>query len=75
MSDNTPLLGGCEVFCRDTGIDEPMCCDSCHEDEEMGYFDLPEVWYERGTGYYVACCRVGIMWEHMGSPPPTPTTP
>lgn len=58
-------------YCHDielaTGIDF-MCCSSCHEDYEEGYYYLME--YESECGKYVLHCCCGcarMLEEHFNS--------
>ena len=47
------------LYCHDfiNDPDKPSCCDSCHDDVEMGYGDYFEV--ELGDGrVFLGCCRV-----------------
>lgn len=34
----------------------PPCCESCHEDEEMGYGD--DLWFEIGDEDRHVCCAI-----------------
>ena len=46
---------GCDTLSKKYGLKEG-CCDSCHDEYELGYHDLLEV-CDNGEDYLV-CCRV-----------------
>lgn len=59
-------MKGCSILIKDLSlaldVDIPVdCCDSCHEDEEMGYESFIEVEYN-GSDYLV-CCSIYNEFE------------
>lgn len=63
MSTRDHRLGGCDEYAARTGVCA-LCCDTCHDDANVGYADMIEV--EFGDGYYVVCCSM------YNAPPTTP---
>lgn len=55
------------MYCSDVPAPKPLCCLSCHEDEDLGYAFLPEV--EDGPDNPVGhfCCVImSYMEENNG---------
>lgn len=48
-------LGWCEEALKHFSA-TAECCDFCHEDSDLGYFDLLTI--ETEDGYYEVCCTV-----------------
>lgn len=48
--------GGCDEALKSQGFDPEkcICCSSCHEDQDYGYFDLMS--FESGEDWYEICC-------------------
>ena len=56
--DDLPYGGGCAALAEAMGWPRPNCCDSCHEDDELGYAELG--YAEYGGKWYSTCCRMGL---------------
>lgn len=52
-ADPGPLY--CAEAFEALGLGEPWCCDSCHEDFDLGYSDLMEVALQDGREAFVCC--------------------
>lgn len=53
--------GYCPQFCKDFGLEEIPCCDSCHEDELIGYEMIEK--NVNNKSYYI-CCNLSNAYNN-----------
>lgn len=57
MAETKPQDRASVKGCTDFYTPAVGCCESCHEDDEQGFAQMPEVYTEDGELFAIVCCR------------------